>query len=108
MSGTLTAISAALRTIHQPTGTIQCGARATLAVEHSGGGGGRHEDKRLRCTQPNGHEPSEHRDGICCWRPHPFPDEVVDGREPRDLRRCRECGGKWPCATLQVLIDEGV
>lgn len=109
MTGTLGAISAALRTIHQPTGNIQCGARATLAVEHSGGGPGRpKEDKRLYCTKPNGHEDTEHRDGICCWRPHPFPDERVDAREPRDLRRCRECGGRWPCATIEVLIREGV
>lgn len=107
MTGTLTAISAALRTIHQPTGTIQCGARATLNVKHSGGSS-RHADKRLFCTAPNGHEPDQHLDGICCWLVHPFPDEIVEAREPRDLRRCRECGGSWPCATIRVLIDEGV
>jgi len=106
MTGTLTAISAALRTIHQPTGTIQCGARATLSVKHSLGSG-THE-ARLFCTEPNGHLPSEHRDGICCWTVHTFSDEVVESREPRDLRRCGECGGQWPCATLRVLIDEGV
>ena len=111
MTGTLTAISAALRTIHQPTGTIQCGARATLEVEHSGGGPGgsrSKSDKRLYCTLPNGHEEDTHRDGICCWKAHEFPDEIVDAREPRDLRRCTECGGSWPCATIQVLIREGV
>lgn len=112
MTGTLTAISAALRTIHQPTGTIQCGARATLEVEHSGGGRGgsrSKSDKRLYCTSPNGHEADiGHLDGVCCWKSHPFPDEIVDAREPRDLRRCNECGGSWPCATIQVLIREGV
>lgn len=109
MTGTLTAISAALRTIHQPTGTIQCGARATLEVEHSGGSPqGRHGDNRLYCTEKNGHEDGPHRDGICCWRVHEFPDEIVDAREPRDLRRCNECGGSWPCATIRVLITEGV
>ena len=111
MTGTVGAISAALRTIHQPTGTIQCGARATVTrVEHSGGGGSRHKDSRLFCTEENGHERENdlHRDGICCWRVHEFPDVLVDAREPRDLRCCKECGGQWPCSTIQVLIREGV
>lgn len=106
MTGTLTAISAALRTIHQPTGTIQCGARATLTVQHSSS---RTEEARLYCTKPNGHPAEDgHRDGICCWKSHEFPDETVESREPRDLRRCRTCSDRWPCATLKVLMDEGV
>lgn len=106
MTGTLTAISAALRTIHQPTGTIQCGARTTMEVEHSVNG--RVSETRLFCTEKNGHESTTHRDGVCCWRVHEFPDEIVQTREPRDLRRCNNCGGMWPCATIRVLIDEGV
>lgn len=105
MSGTLGAISAALRTIHQPAGNIQCGARATLTVQHSDS---RTREKSLYCTKPNGHPADEgHRDGICCWRSHPFSDEVVETREPRDLRRCRKCSDRWPCETIQVLIREG-
>lgn len=98
-------VADAIRALHRSDGSIQCGARATLAVEHSSGATSRHLDDRLRCTQPNGHPLGEHKDGICCWRVHPFSDEHVDAYEPRDFRKCVECGRRWPCATLQAVQE---
>lgn len=105
MTGSIEALAAALREFHRPTGPIQCGARATVNTVHSGGGPGR--SARLFCTEPNGHDGDLHRDGICCWSVHEFPDVLVEAREPRDLRRCADCGDAWPCKTIRALLAEG-
>lgn len=98
-------VAAAVRALHQPDRRRECGARATMTVQHSRGAT---SERRLYCTEDAAHD-GDHRDALCCWRFHKFPDAVVDAYEPRDLRRCITCNDSWPCTTARAIqtAEEG-
>lgn len=95
-------IADAIRALHSSDGHRDCGARATQVNLHQFSGNTK--ETRLRCTLDPNHE-GLHKDQVCCYSFHEFSDEIVDAYEPRDLRKCTECGTPWPCKTIKALQE---
>lgn len=87
---------------HRPEGNVTCGSQTNGPVAH------RHNNNSLKqsfvvmtCSKSKGHE-GDHRDAVCCWSFHSFPEEeAVDG-PGRDLRYCLLCNEDWPCPDVRA------
>lgn len=89
-----------LRPLHLDNPLMRCGARARREVHHYNSKVQYEHD--LVCTEPPGHD-GDHKDAICCWKFHTFPDAEPS---PEDVWEGKLCTcGKMDCET-RAALDE--